>query len=49
MRLPAGTRASRVRLLTAGATPRTASAGGVLTVTVPSVELHEVIAVDGRA
>jgi hypothetical protein len=49
MRLPAGTRPSRVRLLTAGATPRTASAGGVLTVTVPSVELHEVIAVDGRA
>jgi len=39
-------RPAQVRLLTAGATPRTAAAGGVLTVTVPSLELHEVIAID---
>jgi hypothetical protein len=46
IRLPAGSRASNVRLLTAGTSPRTETGGGVLTVTVPSVEIHEVIAVD---
>ncbi len=46
IRLPEGTRASKVQLLTAGATPRVTQAGRVLTVTVPSVEVHEVIAVD---
>jgi len=35
-----------VQLLTAGIPPRTASSGGLLTVTVPSVDVHEVIAID---
>jgi hypothetical protein len=46
IRLPNGTGARTVQLLTARATPRTSEAGGLLTVTVPSVEVHEVIAVD---
>ena len=46
IRLPAGTRARKVQLLTAGTSPRVEEAGGVLTVTVPSVDVHEVIAVD---
>ena len=46
IRLPNGTRARKVQLLTARATPRTSEAGGLLTVTVPSVDVHEVIAVD---
>jgi hypothetical protein len=46
VRLPQGMRATKVQLLTAGSTPRTTTAGGVLTVTVPTVELHEVIAID---
>jgi hypothetical protein len=47
VRLPAGAQARRVSLLTAGgAAPRLQQAGGVLTVTVPSVEVHEVIAID---
>ena len=46
IRLPAGARARNVHLLTAGTSPRVAEAGGVLTVTVPSVDVHEVIAID---
>ena len=46
IRLPAGSRVRKVQLLTAGVTARTSQANGVLTVTVPSVEVHEVIAVD---
>lgn len=47
VRLPDGARARRVSLLTAGtAPPRLQQAGGVLTMTVPSVEVHEVIAID---
>jgi len=46
VRLPAGTRPSKVQLLSAKTTPRTELANGVLTVTVPSVELHEVVAID---
>jgi hypothetical protein len=46
IRLPAGTRARAVRLLTAGTTVTARPAGDVLTLTVPSVELHEVIAID---
>jgi len=46
IRIPAGMRPSKVQLLTAGTAPRTSLANGVLTVTVPSVEVHEVIAVD---
>jgi hypothetical protein len=46
IRLPNGARPRKVQLLTARAMPRTSEAAGVLTVTVPSVEVHEVIAVD---
>ena len=46
IRLPAGARAKKVQLLTAGVAPRTQDASGVLTVTIPSVEIHEVIAID---
>jgi hypothetical protein len=54
IRLPVGTRASKVDLLTAGTPARVeqgsaSQAGGsavTLTVTVPSVEVHEVIAID---
>lgn len=46
IRLPAGRQASNVQLLTAGTTLRAQQASGVLTLTVPSVEVHEVIAID---
>ena len=46
IRLPAGARAKKVQLLTAGVVPRAQDASGVLTVTIPSVEIHEVIAID---
>ncbi len=46
IRLPAGTRAKKVQLLTAGTTPRVDQTGANLTVTVPSIDVHEVIAID---
>jgi hypothetical protein len=46
IRLPEGTRAKKVQLLTAGTSPRVEQAGGSLTVIVPSVVDHEVIAID---
>jgi hypothetical protein len=46
IRLPEGARPSKVQLLTAGMQPRVQLAAGALTVTIPSVEIHEVIAVD---
>jgi hypothetical protein len=46
VRLPAGTRASRVQLLTAGTSPAVERAGGVVTLTVPAIDVHEVIAID---
>jgi hypothetical protein len=46
VRLPAGARASKVQLLTAGTVPRVQRSAGVLTITVPSVGVHEVIAID---
>jgi hypothetical protein len=46
VRIPAGMRGRRVQLLTAGTVGRSREANGVLTVTVPSVEVHEVIAID---
>ncbi|MBK5297785.1 MAG: hypothetical protein JJE40_11555 [Vicinamibacteria bacterium] len=46
VRVPAGTRATSVRLLTAGTSPHTAYTDGVVDVTVPSVDVHEVIAID---
>ena len=46
VRLPSDLRPGAVRLLTAGTTVPAQPAAGVLTVTVPSVETHEVIAID---
>jgi hypothetical protein len=46
IRMPDGARARKVQLLTAGAIPRVESAAGTITVTVPSVDVHEVIAID---
>jgi hypothetical protein len=46
IQLPAGSRVRRVQLLTAGVSPRVERAGRVLTVTVPSIDVHEVIAID---
>jgi hypothetical protein len=46
VRLPAQTRARRVHLLTAGTSPRVEESGGVLTLLVPSIDVHEVVAID---
>jgi hypothetical protein len=46
IRLPEGVRPRRVHLLTAGTTLNAAVSAGICSVTVPSVEVHEVIAID---
>jgi len=46
VRLPDGRRPGKVQLLVAGTTPRTTESDGWLTVAVPSVLDHEVVAVD---
>ena len=46
VRLPANTRARRVQLLTAGTPVPTQEANGLVTLTVPSVDVHEVVAID---
>jgi putative glycosyl hydrolase-like family 6 (GHL6) protein len=46
VRIPPGATAGKVQLLTAGTTVAAAPAGGVLTVPIPSVDVHEVIAID---
>ena len=46
LRLPDGTRARKVRLLAADRTPATSHSGQYLTITVPSVLDHEIVAVD---
>jgi hypothetical protein len=46
IRMPAGTRAKSVRLLTAGTPARVQEVGGVVTVGVPSIDVHEVVAID---
>jgi hypothetical protein len=47
IRLPPNTRAKKVQLLTANTTPRVEQqSGNVIAVTVPSVDCHEVIAID---
>jgi hypothetical protein len=46
IRLPPGTRPRRVQLLVAGTAAPADEAGGMLTVIVPSVRDHEVVAVD---
>jgi hypothetical protein len=44
--LPDGVQARKVTLLTAGTSPPVQSAGRVVTLTVPSVDVHEIIAID---
>ncbi len=44
--LPEGVQARKVQLLTAGTTPRTDVSNRVLTLTVPSIDVHEVVAID---
>ena len=46
VRLPEGKKARRVQLLAGGKEPRSVSAGEFLEITVPSIEVHEVIAID---
>ena len=46
VRLPAGSRARKVQLLSSGQTPRVQEANGVMTLTVPSVLDLEVVAID---
>ena len=46
IRLPEGKRPSKVQLLTAGAVVTTEPVNGTLRVVVPSVDVHEVIAID---
>ena len=46
VRLPGGSRARRVQLLSSGQSPRFQEANGALTLTVPSVLDLEVVAID---
>jgi hypothetical protein len=46
VRLPAGARARGVRLLVAETQPKAEETGGAVTVVVPAVRDHEVVAVD---
>jgi hypothetical protein len=46
LRLPEGRRAKRIQLLVDGKEPRTSSAGQLIEITVPSIAVHEVIAID---
>jgi len=46
VRLPEGQRAKKVQLLVSGQTPRTEESAGHLSLTVPSILVHEVVAID---
>jgi len=46
IRLPEDTQAGTVRLLTAGTTPGVERSGRMLALTVPSIDVHEVVAID---
>jgi hypothetical protein len=46
LRLPKDRRVSKVQFLVGGATPPVQTTAGVLTVTVPSIRDHEVIAIN---
>jgi hypothetical protein len=48
IRLPSGASAKNVHLLTAGTPVRTDTSADALIVSVPSVDIHEVIAIDLR-
>jgi hypothetical protein len=45
-RLPEGKKARRVQLLVSGQTPRVEESGGWVVLTVPSILIHEVVAID---
>jgi hypothetical protein len=46
LRLPGNQRPKRIQLLVAGKEPRTSAAGQLVEITVPSIAVHEVIAID---
>ena len=46
IRLPPGARPRKIQLLTSGAVSPDRPSGDLLTLTIPSVELHEVVAID---
>jgi len=46
LKLPAGLKAKKVHLLVSGQTPRVGQAAGYVTLTVPSILYHEVVAVE---
>jgi hypothetical protein len=46
VRIPANAKPGRVQLLTGGSAPRVQTAGRDMMITVPSVEIHEVVAVE---
>jgi hypothetical protein len=46
VRLPEGKKAKKVQLLVSGRVPRTTSSGQTLSVSVPSILDHEVVAID---
>ena len=46
VRVPGGLTARKIHLLTAGTTLAPQLSGGVMTVTVPAVDVHEVVAID---
>jgi hypothetical protein len=46
IRMPAGLRPRAVKLLTAGTTVAARSDSGVISLTVPSVDVHEIVAID---
>jgi len=46
VRLPQGKKARKTQLLVAGGSPQVQEAAGYLTLTVPSIDVHEVVAID---
>jgi len=44
--MPAGRRAGKVQLLVSGQTPVVRAENGVVSLEIPSVDVHEVIAID---
>jgi hypothetical protein len=46
VRLPRGKKARKVQLLVAGGSPHVREVAGSLTLTVPSIAVHEVVAID---
>jgi hypothetical protein len=46
VRLPEGTRPRKVQLLTAGKSVDFKTTGQAITLTVPSIDVHEVVAID---